>query len=222
VSNHDNNALPELPEPAAWAVREGIGDTLWHFSESRDNAQSQVGYKDSVEPLFTASQMHAYAELCGCNFAWDEALAWIKPDWRNPANYDGKSPVSAYPVNGWIPLSPRRAAGREEAVDKGPWKVGKDGRDVFSDDFTVDVALRISGDFHDDDHRMRYAEWLCSVLNRPTAPAGNEGEVKRIAREIELVLGPVVPSCSGCAYEWETALRLIRELRTLAKKPEEP
>lgn len=36
--------------------------------------------------------------------AGGEAVAWIKPDWQNPANYDGKSPVTTYPQAGWIPL----------------------------------------------------------------------------------------------------------------------
>lgn len=53
----------ELPEPAAYAVRESIGDNLWFFTTKRAEAHDNVGYKDSVEPLFTADQMRAYAEL---------------------------------------------------------------------------------------------------------------------------------------------------------------
>lgn len=31
-------------------------------------------------------------------------VAWIKPDWQNPENYTGMSPVSTYKQPGWIPL----------------------------------------------------------------------------------------------------------------------
>lgn len=53
--------LHELPEAAAWALREGIGDSLWHFCNKREDAETGAGYKDAVEGLYTADQMHAYA-----------------------------------------------------------------------------------------------------------------------------------------------------------------
>ena len=56
-----NERAGELPEPEAWAVREGIGDSLWHFCKCREDAESSVGYKDTVEGLYTADQMRAYA-----------------------------------------------------------------------------------------------------------------------------------------------------------------
>lgn len=63
-------------------------------------------------------------------------------------------------------------------MDKGPWRVSDDGKDVFSDDFSADVALRISGDFIDDHHRKDYAAWLARTLNGAAAPAaaGAQGE----------------------------------------------
>ena len=48
-------------------------------------------------------------------------------------------------------------------MDKGPWNVGI--RCVASDDFTRDVALRISGDFATDADESAYARWLADVLN---------------------------------------------------------
>ena len=33
-----------------------------------------------------------------------QAVAWIKPDWSDPKNFDGKSPVTTYPQLGWTPL----------------------------------------------------------------------------------------------------------------------
>ena len=33
-----------------------------------------------------------------------QAMAWIKPDWSDPKNFDGKSPVTTYPQLGWTPL----------------------------------------------------------------------------------------------------------------------
>jgi hypothetical protein len=51
----------ELPEPAAWAVREGIGESLWFFSTKREDAEASAGYKDSVEPLYTADAIRRLA-----------------------------------------------------------------------------------------------------------------------------------------------------------------
>lgn len=58
-------------------------------------------------------------------------------------------------------------------MDKGPWKVGnhngKEGGSVYSDDFTHDVVLAISGDFEDDHQRIEYAKALCARLNKSLA-----------------------------------------------------
>jgi len=52
-------------------------------------------------------------------------------------------------------------------MDKGTWHWKRSGPyvDVFSSDFTHDVALRISGDFVTSAQEERYAEWLCTRLN---------------------------------------------------------
>lgn len=60
------------------------------------------------------------------------------------------------------------ASGGVIPMDKGPWRAGDDGKDVFSGDFTADVALRISGDFIDGHHRKDYAAWLARTLNDAT------------------------------------------------------
>ena len=31
-------------------------------------------------------------------------VGWIKPDWQNPENYDGLSPISTFRLPGWLPL----------------------------------------------------------------------------------------------------------------------
>jgi hypothetical protein len=33
-----------------------------------------------------------------------EPDAWVKPNWKDPANYDGTSPVTVYPRADWTPL----------------------------------------------------------------------------------------------------------------------
>lgn len=33
-----------------------------------------------------------------------EPVAWLKPDWQNPENFDGTSPVTTHRIVGWIPL----------------------------------------------------------------------------------------------------------------------
>ena len=33
-----------------------------------------------------------------------EPDAWVKPNWQDPANYDGTSPVTVYPRADWTPL----------------------------------------------------------------------------------------------------------------------
>lgn len=57
--------------------------------------------------------------------------------------------------------------------DVGPWIVF-DCNTIWSEDFTHDVALKISGDFADDAQRMQYAENLCAQLN---------GNLQQISKE---------------------------------------
>jgi len=119
-----------------------------------------------------------------------------------------------------------RAAGREEAVDKGPWRVGMDGRELFSDNFTVDASLRITGDFRDEAHRREYAEALCSVLNRPTAPAGNGGELEKFLDEMQFsAIGYGEALYRDTDVQIEAARKRMGDarsnlIRTLAKKAE--
>ena len=58
-------------------------------------------------------------------------------------------------------------------MDKGPWLVAYDldGKAVavYSDDFSRDVTLRISGDFADETDRQAYADWLTNALNEASA-----------------------------------------------------
>lgn len=53
----------------------------------------------------------------------------------------------------------------DQFIDKGPWEVSPDGRNVYSDDFTHDVHLTVHGDFYDDNDRKRYSDQLAAVLN---------------------------------------------------------
>lgn len=59
-----------------------------------------------------------------------------------------------------------------DRVEKGPWAVRHDGKDVYldSNDFTHDVCLIVRGDLGDrsGDYRRAYAEALCKVLNAAT------------------------------------------------------
>ena len=107
-------------------------------------------------------------------------------------------------------------SGPSAIEDKGPWRSSADGRNVFSDDFTVDVALRISGDFRDDNHRQQYAAWLTSRLNQ-SPPAGardavTDGEKFADWLAREMPSGTII----GNPYWW--APRIIRALRPLASK----
>lgn len=66
------------------------------------------------------------------------------------------------------------AVGDGTCYDRGPWRWERTGSkvDVFSDDFTCDVALRIDGDFATDDVADSYAKWLADTLNgHITSPA---------------------------------------------------
>jgi hypothetical protein len=53
--------------------------------------------------------------------------------------------------------------------DRGPWVAANRKRDIVvlqSEDFHHDVALILSGDFKDFASKMRYAEWLSSLLTK--------------------------------------------------------
>ena len=62
-----------------------------------------------------------------------------------------------------------------EIQENGTWKVVRTirGIELFSDDFTHDAAMIVSGDFEDDKQHMAYAEEIARRLNlagsRPTA-----------------------------------------------------
>lgn len=57
---------------------------------------------------------------------------------------------------------------RFKELDKGPWTV-EDGLVLFSDDFTHDVTLSISGDFGIG-QKEDYMKQLCDFLNTATPP----------------------------------------------------
>lgn len=60
----------------------------------------------------------------------------------------------------------------EVPVDKGPWQLDTRIKDGYlqavlqSHDFKHDVALLITGDFADDNDRLRYGKGMCQWLNR--------------------------------------------------------
>lgn len=60
-------------------------------------------------------------------------------------------------------------------TENGPWRVCEKsfGKFIYSDDFTHDVKLTVSGDFYNDEERLLYSKNLCSILNSQTT---NEGE----------------------------------------------
>lgn len=64
-------------------------------------------------------------------------------------------------------------------MDNGPWKVWRDsyGRaiGVLSEDFRMDVGLRLSGDFSAEAQREDYANWLAARLNESPITGGSEG-----------------------------------------------
>jgi hypothetical protein len=91
--------------------------------------------------------------------------------------------VEAFPnASGWIADTVINTARELDAsrgvipMDRGPWRAGDDGKDVFSEDFAADVALRISGDFIDDHHRKDYAAWLARTLNGASPRAAEAGD----------------------------------------------
>jgi hypothetical protein len=52
--------------------------------------------------------------------------------------------------------------------DKGKWYADHYGRKVWSNDFTHDVVLEVSGDFGSEEERIEYANWLADKLNGET------------------------------------------------------
>lgn len=60
--------------------------------------------------------------------------------------------------------------------DGGPrFRVSDGGRTISDEDFIFDATIRVGGDFGDDAMRVRYAQWMCDVLNEadkilPEAP----------------------------------------------------
>lgn len=52
--------------------------------------------------------------------------------------------------------------------DKGPWyirKIGEGKIEIYSEDFTHDVVLALSGDFEDEDQRIEYASMIARKLS---------------------------------------------------------
>jgi hypothetical protein len=73
-----------------------------------------------------------------------------------------------------------------ELHDKGPWAASEDGRSLYSDDFTHDVVLKLSGDFFDDKQRRLYAENLVKKLNTPVqSKADLEAKLKSAEKLIK-------------------------------------
>jgi hypothetical protein len=57
-------------------------------------------------------------------------------------------------------------------IDKGSFKVVSFGSgvvNVYSEDFTFDAALRLSGDFPTQEEKERYARWVAAALNAAIA-----------------------------------------------------
>lgn len=63
----------------------------------------------------------------------------------------------------------------EEINDRGLWFAfaSESGCSIESDDFTHDVILRVTGDFHNDEQRKAYADNLAVKLN--AGLSGNNG-----------------------------------------------
>lgn len=84
-------------------------------------------------------------------------------------------------------------------MDKGPWTVHHDrlnGRaiGVGSDDFKLDVLLRVSGDFGCNEERDAYCAWLAGVLNAALA-----GDAKPDTRPCGCRGQTVCDVCQGVA-----------------------
>lgn len=72
-------------------------------------------------------------------------------------------------------------------MDNGPWYAHKeeDGEIVlYSDDFTIDAQLKISGDFYDEHHKLRYANWLADKLNQDKSDLIKDEQIK-VLRKIQ-------------------------------------
>lgn len=69
----------------------------------------------------------------------------------------------------------------EKIWDKGPWEVRDTDRGVMidSDDFTHDASLIVYGDFRDTETKIKYAEYIASILNdaRIARIAANYGDM---------------------------------------------
>lgn len=56
-------------------------------------------------------------------------------------------------------------AQQAEPVAPGAWVASKDGRVIYDDASTDDGLLRVSGDFENDEQRVRYAQRIVDKLN---------------------------------------------------------
>jgi len=56
-------------------------------------------------------------------------------------------------------------AQQAEPVQPGAWVASKDGRVIYDDASTDDGLLRVSGDFENDEQRVRYAKQIVDKLN---------------------------------------------------------
>ncbi|MGD9882303.1 MAG: hypothetical protein AB7F22_30160 [Reyranella sp.] len=59
------------------------------------------------------------------------------------------------------------------------FKVQRDGRTIWDEDFNYDALLRINGDFPNDAERLKYAHAIANALNAAEIPTGRERAADR-------------------------------------------
>ena len=106
-----------------------------------------------------------------------QAVAWIKPDWSDPKNFDGKSPVTTYPQLGWTPLyiHPQSAPSEQVAASV-----------VVPDEATIDRLAHEAYEIHCNTpighfpNDSKFPKWRAVVRHvlaaAPVAPINNNKE----------------------------------------------
>ena len=162
----------------------------------------EFGYKEN----FIANWNRRAARLRG-DGKQGQAVAWIKPDWSDPKNFDGKSPVTTYPQLGWTPLyiHPQSAPSEQVAasVPASFRQLLAAARQRYSDtDAAGDVLAWLDERVLDVDHAASVAvpDGLINRVEEAARRVDNGHALRRIPADptdVDLVLGEVLAWLKG-------------------------
>lgn len=76
-------------------------------------------------------------------------------------------------------VAPQVVSDELSKLDKGPFSVMSEGF-ISSNDFTIDAALRVTGDFESAEQKQQYCEAICQRLNATRPDAAQEAKDDRL------------------------------------------